>query len=699
MNTREREGMTTTQGNADSVTTQEGRHPTTSNRYEMTLSLNVLKHLGFGLYSNIAAVLSEVVANAWDADAENVSISIDTSNDGKVTIEDDGHGMTVDDANQKYLTVGYERRETEPRTPRLKRPVMGRKGIGKLSLFSIARRIEVHSIKDGLKHGFVLDSDEIERNIKSEHETPYHPRPVNPEDIELERGTRIVLTNMKRKLQWTGKALSRRLARRFSIIGAHYAFSIELDGQPVTIKDRKYQDKLQYLWTFGEVGRRCYDTARNLDEHEERDNRVNKDRRYPIDADYTIDGWIGSAFKVGQLKEPDTSESLNNIVIMVRGKVAQEDILEEFGEGGLYTKYLFGEIHADFLDLDDKEDIATTSRQSLFEEDPRYQALKTKLRSELKHIQHRWTELRNQRGTHEALDIPQIKEWFGYLDADQQKSAKQLFGRINQLPIENDDQKRQLLVSGVLAFESLKLRKMLYRLDEISTENLEALNEVFVQLDDLEASAYYQISKERLQVIRKLTDLVNEGAKEKALQEHLYKHLWLLDPSWERATHTERMETSVSKALESVYNKLPEEQKRARLDIHYCTTGGRHVIIELKRANRVLTTTDLYGQISKYYGAVENVLENTNRSDEPIEIVCVIGKRLRDWQESRHAEERSRNSLKAMHARIVTYDELIENALQAYQDYVDRKEDVGRIYRLIQEISEQDVQAINPTHV
>ena len=48
-----------------------------SPKYQMTLSLNVLNHLGLGLYSNIPAVLSEAVANAWDADAENVSIMID----------------------------------------------------------------------------------------------------------------------------------------------------------------------------------------------------------------------------------------------------------------------------------------------------------------------------------------------------------------------------------------------------------------------------------------------------------------------------------------------------------------------------------------------------------------------------------------------------------------------------------------------
>ena len=37
--------------------------------YTMTISLNVLHHLGIGLYSNIPTVMSEVVANAGDPDA------------------------------------------------------------------------------------------------------------------------------------------------------------------------------------------------------------------------------------------------------------------------------------------------------------------------------------------------------------------------------------------------------------------------------------------------------------------------------------------------------------------------------------------------------------------------------------------------------------------------------------------------------
>ncbi len=658
--------------------------------YQMTVSLNVLRHLGLGLYSNVAAVLSEVVANSWDADAEHVWISIDASS-GRVVIEDDGHGMTIADANQKYLHVGYERRKVAPRTPRFDRPVMGRKGIGKLSLFSIARTVRVESVAGGEKHGFVMDAEDIETEIRDGGEGRYEPDPVASAEIDLARGTRITLTNMKRKLQWTGRALRRRLARRFSIIGVEHRFAITLDGEPISATDRYYQDKVQYIWTFGDIGNRVAGTAGNLESREERSGAL---EGHP---EWVIDGWIGTASMAGQLKDTDTSESINKLVVLVRGKLAQEDILEEFGEGGLYTKYMLGEIHADFLDLDDAEDIATTSRQKLIEEDPRYQALKAKLRDELKHVQGRWTKLRRSQGTKQAVVYPGIQEWFTELDPDQKDAARRLFGRINELPIEDESNKRQLVVSGVLAFESLKLRNMLHRLDEISTENLDVLQQVFVQLDDLEASAYYQIAKERLRIIRKLTGLVDENAKERAMQEHLYKHLWLLDPSWERATHTEHMERRITTALDEVCGTLTEEQERARVDVKYSTTGNKHVIIELKGAQKRISTTALNEQLSKYYTAAEKILTAAGRGSEPVEIVVVVGRRLSDWDETDTSEQRSREMLAASRARIVMYDQLIDNALQAYQDYVDSAEKAGRVYRLVQRISEQDVDALSPT--
>ena len=77
-----------------------------SDIYKMTVDLNVLDHLGINLYSNIAAVLTEAVANAWDADAETVEIRVDPDNKW-IKITDDGVGMSVQDMNTKSLYENY----------------------------------------------------------------------------------------------------------------------------------------------------------------------------------------------------------------------------------------------------------------------------------------------------------------------------------------------------------------------------------------------------------------------------------------------------------------------------------------------------------------------------------------------------------------------------------------------------------------
>ena len=95
-------------------------------KFQMSINLQVLNHLGLNLYSNTSAVLSEVVANAWDADATEVNIQIDGDT---ISITDNGIGMSLSDINNKYLTVGYQKRSESGLSLTLKRPVMGRKGI------------------------------------------------------------------------------------------------------------------------------------------------------------------------------------------------------------------------------------------------------------------------------------------------------------------------------------------------------------------------------------------------------------------------------------------------------------------------------------------------------------------------------------------------------------------------------------------
>jgi len=72
----------------------------------MTLSLDVLNHLRINSYSSAPAVQSEIVANAWEADAEMVEISLDP-NKKAIVITNDAHGMQEKDVNGKFLIIGY----------------------------------------------------------------------------------------------------------------------------------------------------------------------------------------------------------------------------------------------------------------------------------------------------------------------------------------------------------------------------------------------------------------------------------------------------------------------------------------------------------------------------------------------------------------------------------------------------------------
>lgn len=82
-------------------------------------------------------------------------------------------------------------------TPMLNRKVMGRKGIGKLSLLSIAETITIYSSKNGQKNALQISTQKL-REAVSQTQT-YYPEEVDDSGIDFEgNGTKIVLTNLKK---------------------------------------------------------------------------------------------------------------------------------------------------------------------------------------------------------------------------------------------------------------------------------------------------------------------------------------------------------------------------------------------------------------------------------------------------------------------------------------------------------------------
>ena len=669
-------------------------------KYQMNISNTVLYHLGINLYSNVPAVLSEVVANSWDADATNVYIEIEKD---RITIIDDGHGMTLKDINEKYLLVGYPRRiHNEAVTDRYKRKVMGRKGIGKLSLFSIAETVKVETFKEHEKNkeeeknGFVMSKQEIDNHIEQKNEQPYEPEPLSESDIEItESGTRIVLTDLKKRISKAhANYLRKRIARRFSII-AEDNFNVFVDGEPVKITDRDYFRKIQYLWHYGEDSEKYVKLCNNLEnpEHTEKKDGTIKIRDEDNIENLTgsVKGWIGTVRKPKELTDTDENinENLNKIVIMVRGKLAQENILDDFRQSGFYTKYLIGEIHADFLDMDNLDDIATTSRQEIIKDNRRYEALKTWLKKELFHIRDKWDEWRSEIVTREVNQIPAIKEWLDELKPTERKQAESLFSKIGKVHLDNEENKNQLYIHTALAFENLLYKDALDQLEQISVENIPAFMEILSNFDDIEASLYYQIIQERLRIISKLHNAVEDNAVEKTIQEILYEHLWLLDPSWDRATETTFMEQTVQKEFEEIETKeiLTDPELNGRYDIKYKMTAGKHVIIELKRANRKLDQYDLLRQVEKYGEALRKIVRAIGKN-EPVEIVCLVGKQLVQWSDAEQ-RERSKKTMEQQNVRVVLYHELIEDAYRTYNSFLELRHEHGRVYRLVKNLEIQ----------
>jgi len=646
------------------------------------ISLAALEHLGMNLYSTIPAVLSEIVANAWDADAGRVLVTL---GEGEITIEDDGVGMTRDQVIDRFLDVGFQRRKAMgARTAKNRRP-MGRKGIGKLSSFSIANVVTVYTTSGGERTGFRMDAQRIREQMREERQNGQDESGACPvEELgdwpdALNAGTRIVLTDLKHEADGrTTRGLRQRIARRFSVIGPRQGFAVLVDGECVSPSDRGYDQHVEYCWTYGD------DAGETQRRFNLADNQPCSERDPTLpDSTLSVTGWIGTVKKPNFLKAED-GDNLNRLAVFMRGKVAQDDLLGHFGMKEIFVDYVVGEIHCDDLDQDDDEDIATSSRQALKYDDPRFAALRDFVHGELRFIAGQWTNLRNQQGAKVfCRDVPAVAEWLNALQGDTKKKAERWIGRLNVLPAE-DEAKRELLKASILAFESYRFREQLDFLGHVSNENVEILLQVFKEISDLERGYYGQIAKGRLRVVETLEEKLNADQKERVIRDHVYENLWLLDPSWDVVEGSQASERTITKAMQRTSRELSEEERRARIDIGYRTVAGSHVIIELKRASVRTPLPILLAQVMKYRKAALKLVEKT-RSEWPVEIICLMGEGPPEWDADPGTVRRV---LAQVDTRLVFYDELLANSRRAYADYLEQHKKIDRLSAIFDAIDD-----------
>lgn len=120
-----------------------------------------IQRLGEQLVSKQETALSELIKNAFDADATHVRLDFSRQSraGGTLLISDDGSGMTEDVIRSSWMRISTNNKEDEPRSPLFKRVRAGRKGIGRFSVQRLGARLKFTTRPAGGDSGFTVHFD------------------------------------------------------------------------------------------------------------------------------------------------------------------------------------------------------------------------------------------------------------------------------------------------------------------------------------------------------------------------------------------------------------------------------------------------------------------------------------------------------------------------------------------------------------
>ena len=102
----------------------------------------LLQELGERLIGRAHIALAELIKNAFDADAINCHIRFERD---KITITDDGHGMSQEEFLDYWMRIGTTHKAELETSRNLSRPLTGSKGIGRLSAQFLASEMTLES--------------------------------------------------------------------------------------------------------------------------------------------------------------------------------------------------------------------------------------------------------------------------------------------------------------------------------------------------------------------------------------------------------------------------------------------------------------------------------------------------------------------------------------------------------------------------
>lgn len=375
----------------------------------MSLSLKfdpkTIEHLGVKMYATLPPALAELISNAYDADASEVTITFLEQNGTPkaITVEDNGTGMSLKDIQGKFLVIGRNRRE-EGDSPSAKfgRLATGKKGLGKLALFGLAKEIAVETVKDGLRNRFRLNWDDLRASSEI-----YNPQvDIQDKKVSQDPKTIIQLSDLKRKSPFDLEAIADSLSRIF-IVDSNFKIQLKDGrGREITIaEERRYSNiEQQFTWNEGDV----------------------------VESDSEYFGKVKIFLATGITPIPPSS-GLRGVALFSRGKLVNAPEYFSESTSSHFYQYLTGWIKADFIDLLD-EDVISTNRQALNWDQSEMSKFRTFLSMVIAKAGQDWRKRRANKKDKDVEDVTGINKerWFSTLPPDVKNSVEAIVKKMGE---------------------------------------------------------------------------------------------------------------------------------------------------------------------------------------------------------------------------------------------------------------------------
>ncbi|MET0116438.1 MAG: ATP-binding protein [Sedimenticola sp.] len=369
---------------------------TDNKEYKISIDPRILELLGPSLYTNIYFILAELIANAYDANAKNVYI---IQEKGKLTVEDDGYGMSYEGGDiAKYLNVAQETRTQKGDEyvsgSNSSRRKMGRKGVGKLAALSVSPNVEIKTIKDGEKSGFVLS-----RQVAEDHLL----EPIPEDEIDFIKidgnGTAVVMRSPQYALHKTVKAIKNNLLKIFPLVDSEFRIHVQV-GKSETVIDSFEEELIRGLGGLITLGEEYEKLSRHFNSQLKNREQYDKDllKKWPSykkglvleckdgeedSFDLEIKGWIGVYRSTKGRKVDPTDFPDNFISLLSNKKLGEYNILPVVGKNAMTEVYIVGQLHVDLFEETSLPDMALSNRQGYKSDDERYQEVISYVRKEL----------------------------------------------------------------------------------------------------------------------------------------------------------------------------------------------------------------------------------------------------------------------------------------------------------------------------